>query len=261
MSWLDDLSGLASSVGNFFSGDSLGGQIAKTALTGYSLYKVQQAVNKDNQKPAVSQTMAPDPGVRLQVNPDPTHKIPVVYGTATIGGIITDATITNSNKTMWYAITLCERTGIKLSDNIQSEVSFEQLYWDDQRIVFKADGVTVNYTVDRDGNNDNSLSDLVQVFCYSGGSGSGDQVAPLGYSITPATAYSRFPIWTSTDTMNNLVFVLVKVDYNREKNLKKIGTIKAKLTNTMTKPGDCIFDYMTDTSYGANISPGEIYSA
>ena len=269
MSFLDDLAGVASGIGDIvsgigglFGGNSVGGQLAKTALTGYALYKTQQSINKDNQKPETTTTPKPDPGVRLQVNPDPEHKIPVLYGTAFTGGIITDAVLTNSNKTMWYCVTICEYTGYKLSDSQPSEFTFNDIYWNDQRLVFNSDGITVNYSVDRDGNNDNSLNGQVKIYCYRGSSGDLDHCVPTGYTL--GTAYNAFdlmPDWTTDHTMNNLIFALVRVDYNKEKNVTNIGKLNFKLTNSMSMPGDVLYDYMTDTQYGCGIDPKEIYSA
>jgi hypothetical protein len=49
--------------------------------------------------------------------------------------------------------------------------------------------------------------------------------------------------------------------YSSEKNLTRIPTIRVQLTNSMTMPGDVVYDYMTNTRYGAGIDPSEIYSA
>jgi len=265
MSFLDDLAGIASGVGNLvgslFGGNSVGSNLAKSALLGYGLYKTQQSINKDNQKPETVSTPAPDPGVRLQVNPDPEHKIPVVYGTAHLGAIVTDAEITNANKTMWYCMTISEYTGAKYSDGLDSEYVFNDIYWNDQRLVFQSDGVTVSYSVDRDGNNDNTLAGLVKIYCYRGSSGNLDNCVPEGYTIgTAYNAYSLFPNWTVYHTMNNLIFALVRVDYNKEKNVTNIGKLSFKITNSMCMPGDVLYDYMTDTQYGAGINPEQIYA-
>jgi hypothetical protein len=59
--------------------------------------------------------------------------------------------------------------------------------------------------------------------------------------------------------MTNLCFALIRIDYNREKNVTGLGDIKFVIENSMTKPGDCLYDYMTNTRYGAGISAEEIY--
>ena len=73
-------------------------------------------------------------------------------------------------------------------------------------------------------------------------------------------AWSIMPGWTSAHTMNDLVFAIVKVEYNKEKNVTKLGKLDFKIRNSMTEPGDCLYDYMTNTRYGAGIDPQEINS-
>jgi hypothetical protein len=182
-----------------------------------------------------------------------------VYGSAQLGGIIFDAQITNSNRTMYYAIAICEQTGTRLSDGAASVISFKNVYWNDGRIVFGADGITAQYAVDRDGNVDYSVQDQVQVYCYR--NGSTNPVVPQIYSngsLQPA--YNIMPTWTNYYTADNLVFAIVRVNYNREKNITSIPQMRFQVQNSMTLPGDCLYDYMTNTRYGAGIDPTEIYS-
>jgi len=262
MSWLDDLGGLVSGVGDFLNSNSVASNLAKSALMGFTLNKVNNSVNRQNQTPDQTRTPEVDPGVRLQVQPNPNTRIPVVYGTAQLSGIITDAALADSNRTLWLCFTLSEKTGTILSNTLASVFSFGYIYINDQRVVFKANGYTIDYTVDRDGNVDRSLVDLVDIHCYRGSSSAANNVAPLGYSISsPATAYSRFPNWTSTDNMTDLIFVIAKFTYSKEKNLNTVPTVRVQLSNTMDMPGDVIYDYMTNTRYGAGIPSAEIYSA
>jgi hypothetical protein len=64
--------------------------------------------------------------------------------------------------------------------------------------------------------------------------------------------------WTANHTMNNLVFVIVRIEYNKDKGITGLGNLLFKVNNTITLPGDCLYDYMTNTRYGAGISPAEI---
>ena len=137
MSWLDDIVDYGSTALNWLGGNSIVGSLAKTALLGYGLNQVTKSINQDNA--TKNTTSQPDPGVRLQVDPDPQHKIPVVYGQAFLGGIVTDAVLTNSNQTMFYCLTLCERTGVKLSDSVQSVITFKDVYLNDESVQFKSD--------------------------------------------------------------------------------------------------------------------------
>lgn len=256
MSFLDDILDVGSSVWSAITGPGVGSSIARASALGYMLNEVTASINKDNQKPETATKNTPDYGVREQVDPDTTHAIPVVYGTAVLGGIVTDAVLSDDNKTMWYCITICEKTGNLLS-GAASTVSFERIYWDQNEVVFQSDGVTAATFRSEDGVLSTNPANLVEIYCFSGGSTS--PVPVLGYPDGGlANAYALFPNWTSNHTMNNLVFALIKVEYNKEKGITGIGNIEFKMRNSMTDPGDVINDYLTNSRYGAGIAPEEI---
>lgn len=256
MSFIDDIVNVGKSVVGYIGGNSLGSSLARTALLAYAVNRMNASVNAENQTGDAANNNTPDPGVRLQVDPDPEHKIPVVYGSAFLGGIISEAVESNNNLRMTYCLTICERTGIRMSDSVQSTFAFNDIYLNGNRVVFHADGITVSYTSDKDGNIDYSPDGLIKIYCYAGNSNSG--VIPVGYSGTPITAYSVIPGWTSANAMNDLVFAVVEVNYNKDKNVTSLPTVSFHITNTMNQPGDCIYDYMTSTRYGAGIPATEI---
>jgi hypothetical protein len=249
---------------NSGGGGSILGDLAKTAVLMYTTKKANDSLNRANEKAsgAGGTESQPDPGVRLQVDPDASHKIPVVYGRAQMGGIITDAVLTSDNQTLYVVSTMCERTGTKLSDGQASAISVRRVFINDQRVVFQANGYTVDYTVDRDGNVDRSMSGLVDVRLWSGGSAAANNIAPTGSTLgSQVTAWSVVPNWTSNHTMTNLVFAVVRLNYNKDKNVDSIPTVRLDLENNMTLPGDVLQDYMTNTRYGAGIPLSEISSA
>lgn len=260
MSFIDDVIDFGKGAIDWLTGSSLGSNLAKTALLGFGLNQLTKSVNKGNDA-TTTQAQAADPGVRLQVKPDANQKIPVLYGSAYFGGIITDAYLTADNKTMYYVLTLSEKTGAKASDSLDSIFTFNDVYVNDQRIVFQSDGVTAAYSVDRDGNIDYSVKDLVRVYCFDGSSINGTSVEDYPYQGAFQNAYDIMPNWTSDHMMNDLVFAIVRIDYSKEKNLTSVPTLTFHVTNSMTLPGDCLYDYMTNTRYGAGIAPEEIYVA
>jgi len=245
-----------SDVGAFFSGNSIASSVVKLIGLSFIAKQISSNITPDN---AVSGTTNIDAGVRLQIPPATNNKIPVLYGTAFFGGIITDAVMTNTNKTMYYCLTLSERTGTKLSDNTSSTYTFKDIYWNDQRVIFKSDGITVDYTVDRGGNIDRNLDGQVKFYCYAGDSRSAK--IPENYTNTNTSyAYTIMPNWTSsTHMMNELIFSICKVDYNREKNVTGIGDVKFHIANSMYLPGDVLNDYMINSRYGAGIDTAEVY--
>lgn len=258
MSFLDDLSSLAGGVRDWFDDNPIAGGLAKVALLGYTQNKIQKSINKQNSLPEAAETARPDLGVRIQLNPSTDNSIPVVYGQAWLGGVVTDAYLTNNNQTMYYVLTLCEKTGNLYSTGSASVIHFDAIYWNDQAVSFQDDGITVAGIVDQDGNSTTDPAGLIQIYCYNGGSSS--PVVPTGYSnASLPTAFSVIPDWTSDHTMDDLVFAIIKMTYSRDKSVTGLGTFSFKLRNTMTQPGDCLLDYMTNARYGAGIPQDEIY--
>lgn len=266
MSWLDDIVDLGSSALSWFTGSSQGANLARTALAGYTLNEVTQSINRDNEKSNSTNTTAStaDKGVRVQVNPSPDQKIPVVYGRAALGGIVTDAVLVNNNQTMVYCITLCEQTGYtNLGTGDISDIKFKDIYWNNQRLVFNQSGTSAGYTVaasvDQSGELNYDVAGLIEVYCYSGNSYF--PVLPGGYTNgTQYTAMEVFPGWANNHIMASLVFAIVAVTYNREKNVTGLGDMTFVLENSMKEAGDCLYDYMTNPVYGAGINPAEIYA-
>ena len=250
MSWLKGIT----DIGRKILGSNLGGTLVKTAVLGYLINRLRRNALKDNNP----KNQNIDAGIRLQIPPASDNKIPVLYGTAVMSGIITDAVMSNSNKRMTYCLTIAEKTGTLLSTGAASTYLFKQVYWNDQRIIFKADGFTVDYTVDREGNQDISLRDLVKVYCYAGNSSTTSIPESYTNASYPA-AYTVMPGWAlATHIMTNLIFVVIEVNYNREKNVTGIGDMRFQIQNSMNKPGDVMRDYLTNTVYGAGIDAAEV---
>jgi len=269
MSWLDDVVDFGSSiiggVSNFFGSNNIGSNVLKTVMTGVALNKVTNSINKSNDatrgttnSPAKT---AVDPGVCIQTRADTEQKIPVLYGRAIFGGSQFDVRMSSDNKTMYFCYVLCENTGTLLSTGQASAISFNSVYYNDQRIVFQGDGITANYSVDRNGTIDNSLSGLVKIYLYRNGSASSSQAFTTGTSGTQANAYSIVPGWTSAWSMTGLAFAVVRIEYNKEKGITGIGNLRFDMQSSMSFPGDVLYDIMTNTKYGAGIPPGEINSA
>lgn len=256
MSFLSDIVDFGK---EYFGGNGVGSSIVRSIAMIAVVKSLSQSANKGNDTGADANI---DAGVRLQIEPATNNKVPVLYGTGYFGGIVTDAVMTNTNKTMYYCLTLCEKTGTKLSDNQPSSYTFKDVYWNDQRIVFNSDGITANYTTDRNGIVDTNISGLVKVWCYAGDSTAANQKIPENYTNTSTVhAATIMPGWTtSTHLMSDLAFAIVRVDYNREKNITGLGDMLFQVENSMKLPGDCLYDYMTNERYGAGIPAAEINS-
>lgn len=273
MGWFDSV---VSGVGSLFSGDnSIGGTLVSTVVTGYALNKVSKSLEKAQSEvssgassPSVTTTtdaagnkrtvVATDFGQLLTFPANQDNKVPVLYGTAYVPGVVTDAVMSATRQEMTYVVTICETTGqTNLGQGTQSHITFDEVLWNNNRIVFKADGITAESTVDNGGNVDTNVDGLIKVYCYK--NGSHYSTSPAGYTAAQSVAYDIVPNWTPFYTMDNLVFVVVKVTYNKTKGVTGIPNMSFKLTNSMNQPGDCIYDYMTNTRYGAGIPAEDIY--
>lgn len=228
---------------------SVGSQISQIILTGIALRKFYEAAQAENS----IQTEQPDFGVRLQVSADVESKIPVVYGTAFLGGKLVDVRMTDNNQTMWYCLALSEKTGDLLSTSTASEFTFKDIYYNNSRVVFETDGVTIKETVDVNGKIDKSMKGQVEIRCFKNGSTNPAIVENTAPSPALVNAYTVFPQWTTNHTMDELAFILVKVKYDKEKNTDGLGDVIVHLQNSMTKGGDVLLDQMTNTRYGAGI--------
>ena len=243
--------------------------IAKSAVTNYLKDRINNAFKKSN-PPAPPTPKAPIPpqvrqtvkkitrevGVEFQADTEAT--IPVIYGEAWADPILVDANLSQNNGVMWYAVALCEVTGVKQSDNTQSEIIIEEVYLNGQLVLFDRDNVTVR-GLRRNGSSDRTLAGLIEIYPYSNGSTNPTTWGTYQFQ-TPShgPAYNYFPTWGSDHNMTGMAFALVKVIYNAQTEVKGIDTLKFRVRNTMALPGDCLYDYATNDIYGAGLDPTEI---
>lgn len=245
----------------------IGTALLQTVLGGLLTRKLYQSdqkqsnsptpVNEENQLTPIN-VNAPDEGVRLQATADVSNRIPIVYGEAHTGGKMVDVEMGPDNRTMYYCMVFSEKTGNQI-DGTPSSYTFKDVYVNGMRVVFKADGVTVDYVTDRNDFQDESSRGLMEFYCYAGNSTSHVAVEdfPLGSGTTPA--YSVMPSWGAQQNMSDLIFIIAKLTYAPGKNQTALPNIVVHLKNSLTQPGDVLFDYMTNTRYGAGIPQSEIY--
>jgi hypothetical protein len=223
--------------------------IERTAYLSGLLNQIHTANSKDNDTDGTG-TERESRRNLFTVNVDADYDIPVVYGQAYLGGVVTDAKMTNNCLTMWYCITICERTGDILESGTASKFTIEEVYWDSNSVRFQGDGSTVDAFISPDGVENTDVSGLISIYFYGG-----DSNTPLNGG---GAATSLMPGWTANHNMSDLVFALVKIDYSPENYVTRLGNLKFKVVNTMNQPGDVLYDYMTNTRYGAGIDPEEI---
>lgn len=250
MSFIDDILDVGSSL---LTGGGLGGTILRTAVTGLALNKLTQSTNKSND---TARTQPEDQGVNVQTTASTESKIPVLYGRAVTGGQLFDVRMSNNNNTMHYCYVLSERTGTLLSTTLPSEYTFNNIYWSGYKMNFQSDGITVASLEDLQGNLRTNWAGNIEVYCYAGNSESG--IVPAGYTGAVPPAWTIVPGWTANWQMSDLVFVVVRVNYVRAFNLVGIGNMTFDVSNSMTQPGDVLYDLSTNTRYGSGIPSADI---
>lgn len=197
--------------------------------------------------------------VKTPMSADPENRIPVIYGTGAVSGHITDAVLTNNGCTMWFCVTVCEKTGIRPSFyGFDSVIYFEEIWVNDKKIGVGYDGVSVTGSWDYVAQPNFDLNLKMKVYCYNNGSESPTFIRPQGHTVTHGPAYNYMPGWTVNHQMSGLVFALVRVDYDAGTEVTGIGNMRFVMRNTMDAPGDCLYDFMTNTRYGAGIPVEEI---
>ena len=104
----------------------------------YAIVLTASAVVSKSLMPSIESV--PNPGNRQQVPPSGDNKIPVVYGSAYVGGTITDLSITSDNQTVYYVLAISEVTNTE-TGGTPDVFSFGDIYWGGKRCVMNA-----NYT-------------------------------------------------------------------------------------------------------------------
>lgn len=256
--------GWLSAIGDAFSwlgGEGIAQSLVRVAI-GLGLSSL---VRNNNDNAAKSTTVSTPRGSRQQISPATDNKLPVAYGDSYFAGTITDVQLVNANKEMYGVLALCEKTGDIFSTNVSvpasrtlSSITIDDIYISNQRVTFKADGTTVDYTTDETGVVDTNLSGLVGIYLYKGNSNDPmlpcqtGTVTPIAGTVPPV-AYSVMPGWDNTYTMDNIIFAIVKMNYDPSKGARTIPQVKFHVRNTMNKPGDVLHDYCTNLLYGAGL--------
>ena len=204
---------------------------------------------------------AQDVGSRFSLSPATNNKLPVCYGSAFLGTVMTDAKITTDQKTMYYVYSLCEATS--------GTMSFGKIFWNGKEVTLGAgDYSGVNKVVSLTTNAtppqvDTTIDGHAWIYQFNNGSSSG--VNTGGTSAITILQDAGIPVadrWTSTDTMTDTCFIVVKVIYNKDvQDAQRDPKLSVQVTNTLTKPGAVLLDYMTDVQYGCAIDVANIDTA
>jgi hypothetical protein len=200
----------------------------------------------------------PNPGNRQQIPPAGDNKIPVVYGSAYLGGIITDLTISEDNQDIYWVFALSEVTNTETGGSPDT-ITFGNIYWGGKRCVFNANGYSVDSLLDESTNESQNIAGYMDIYLYRNGSNNPSNSSQSAISILSAS--NLIYKWNSTKLMSNCAFAIIHLKYNTDRNLTGLNQTRFQLTNSRSAPGDCFLDYLTSTRYGAAIPVANIDTA
>lgn len=202
-----------------------------------------------------------NPGNPQQVPPAGDNKLPVIYGSAYSGGIITDLSITSDNQVLYYCLAICEVTNTE-SGGTPDTITFGNIYWGGKKVVFAGNGYDVASLLDEStGLSDTSVAGKLSFYLYKNGSNNPANSSFAAYSTSVMGNTSLVYKWDSTKLMSNCAFAIVKIQYSQAANLVGLQQTRFQVTNSRSAPGDCFYDYLFSTRYGAAIPAANIDSA
>lgn len=245
-----------------------GSVAAATAALGAVGYAVASFAINLVATSVISKALAPDPpnenassgvnpGSRVQAPPAGSNKIPVVYGSAYVGGIVTDMSITADSQRMFFVVALSEVTNTE-SGGTPDDFTFGNIYWGGKRCNLVGSSV-VSLTDESTGIVDTGVNGLLSIYLYKNGSYSGVNTTDSAITVMQSTGLTY--VWDDTKLMSNCAFAIIAVTYNPTANLTGLAQTRFQITNSRTATGDCFLDYLTSTRYGAAIPLAQVDTA
>lgn len=198
----------------------------------------------------------PDTGNRQQIPPATDNKLPIVYGNAWLGGIITDLTITEDNQTLYYVLSICEVTSTNPGQN-PDNFSFGDIYYGGKKVQFQPNGYTVSGLLDEStGIVDTAVDGKINIYLYKNGSNQ-----PVNTNLSAITILQSNGLiykWDNNKLMTNTVFAIIQLTYSQSANIRGIQQTRFQIFNSRTNTGDCFYDYLVNQRYGCAIPENQI---
>ena len=244
-----------------FAGTAFAGTAAVTALAFAINMIVATVISKAFFSPTQGDVSggaseSPNPGNRTQVSPATDNKLPVVYGSAYVGGIVTDLSITENNQNLYYVLSICEVTSTNTGQTPDT-FTFGDIYYGGKLVQFQGDGYTVASLLDEStGVADTTVNGRLAFYLYSNGS---DSAVNSPYTaIEVMQSSGLIYTWDANKLMSNCAFAILKLTYSQSAGIRGIEQTKFQVTNSRTDTGDCFYDYLINTRYGAAIPLSQI---
>ena len=214
-----------------------------------------------------------DTGSRIQNPPATQNSLPVVYGSAYLGGTIIDVAPTTDNQTIYYVVAIASR-----SESATAATKFDQreFYFGDKLMHFQYDATkatsfneTCDYLTDGSGISKTDVYNNLFVYLYesdNNGNITGFNTNQLPSAVMGASSGLPTSLqWLSTRQMKNTIFAIVKVKFNQSAGTTGLAPLTFRMyhspsSSTAVLPGDVLYDYMTNKKYGCALDPSLVDS-
>ena len=230
--------------------------IVAMAITMVASAIATRAFANQNQPDSGGSSSTPDPGNRQQVAPATNNKLPVVYGTAWVGGIITDLTISDDNQQLYYVLSLSEVTSTN-DGQTPDAISFGDIYYGGKKVQFQSNGYTVASLLDEStGVEDTTVNGRIEFYLYSNGSNNPVNSSKTAIEVLQASGLTYQ--WDNSKLMSNCAFAILHLSYSQSANIRGVEQTRFQVTNSRSSTGDCMYDYLINTRYGAALPASQI---
>jgi hypothetical protein len=200
----------------------------------------------------------PNPGNRQQLPPAGDNKLPVVYGTAFVGGVITDMSISSDNQDIYWVMSLSEVTNTETGGSPDT-ITFGDVYWGGKKVNFNVNGYSVDSLTDESTGESQDIAGYMDIYLYNNGSNNptNSELNAIYIMQSAGLIYT----WDNTKLMSNTAFAIVHLKYNQDRALTGLNQTRFQITNARKAPGDCFLDYLSSERYGAAIPLANINTA
>lgn len=208
-------------------------------------------------EPTINSTQTENPGSRATIPPASDNKLPVVYGSAYVGGSVVDMSITSNNQKIYYVIALSEVTNTE-TGGTPDTFTFGNIYYAGKKVIFDGTDLTkvIALQDESTGLNDTSVNGYINFYLYRNGVNN-----PTNTSLSATQVMNQAGLvytWPSSKLMSNCVFAIVRLTYNTAANVRGLDSMRFQITNSRSQPGDCFLDYFTSSRYGAALASSNI---
>jgi hypothetical protein len=199
-------------------------------------------------------------GTRQQIPPSTNNTIPIVYGTAFLGGTFVDAALTTDQKVMYYVMAISS-----ISGNGTVTYDTSNMYFGDRKIAFSGGTPSVASLSDQaiPPNVDTTIAGNLEIYLYTStpsGVVSRSNTTLYPWDVMGAGSGLDASLqWSASNrNMNGLAFAIVKLTYSREANTTQLLPVTFKVTQNLNgldraRPADCWYDYLTNFVYGCAV--------